>query len=65
MEHKFEFEDEEEELHFVQPHPRIPVQLTTIMSCKYLLPCGKCDKTDEMCSQYMEIKIDGSNTKFG
>lgn len=23
-----------------------------IKECKYLLPCGKCDKTDQMCSQY-------------
>ena len=23
-----------------------------IKECKYLLPCGKCDKTDMMCSQY-------------
>lgn len=23
-----------------------------IKECKYLLPCGKCDKTDLMCSQY-------------
>ena len=24
----------------------------TIKDCKYLLPCGKCDKTDLMCSQW-------------
>ena len=24
----------------------------TIKNCKYLLPCGKCDKTDLLCSQY-------------
>ena len=23
-----------------------------IQSCPYLLPCGICDKNDEMCSQY-------------
>ena len=28
------------------------MELITIKVCKYLLPCGKCDKTDQMCSQY-------------
>lgn len=28
------------------------IKLIPIQQCKYLLPCGKCDKTDEMCSQY-------------
>ena len=23
-----------------------------IKSCPYLLPCGRCDKTDLVCSQY-------------
>lgn len=23
-----------------------------INSCKYLLPCGRCDKSGELCSQY-------------
>ena len=32
-----------------------------VMPCKYLLPCGKCDKTDQMCSQYCEVKILGEN----
>lgn len=26
-----------------------------IKGCKYLLPCGKCDKTDQMCSQWQFI----------
>ena len=34
-----------------------------IIECKYLLPCGKCDKTDEMCSQYMETKLNGNNNR--
>lgn len=25
----------------------------TIKSCSYLLPCGICDKTNQMCSQYL------------
>ena len=29
--------------------------LVQIKTCKYLLPCGKCDKTDLMCSQYHTI----------
>ena len=37
--------------------PQMPIQLTTIMSCEYLLPCGRCDKTDEMCSQYQEVTL--------
>ena len=28
-----------------------------IKSCKYLLPCGKCDKTDELCTQFKIIKL--------
>ena len=28
-----------------------------IKDCKYLLPCGKCDKTDQICSQYMTIEM--------
>lgn len=28
------------------------IKLIGIQDCKYLLPCGKCDKTDLMCSQY-------------
>lgn len=26
----------------------------TIKSCSYLLPCGICDKTDQMYSQYLK-----------
>lgn len=37
--------------------PPMPIQLTTIMSCKYLLPCGRCDKTNEMCTQYQEVTL--------
>ncbi len=29
----------------------------TIKDCKYLLPCGKCDKTDQMCSQWQFYTI--------
>ena len=25
-----------------------------IESCPYLLPCGICDKTNQMCSQYLK-----------
>lgn len=28
------------------------IKLISIKDCKYLLPCGKCDKTDLLCSQY-------------
>jgi hypothetical protein len=28
------------------------MKLIAIKDCKYLLPCGKCDKTDLLCSQY-------------
>ena len=27
---------------------------TSIKSCSYLLPCGICDKTNQMCSQYLK-----------
>lgn len=30
-------------------------QLIENKSCKYLLPCGKCDKSNEKCSQYKII----------
>lgn len=26
-------------------------------SCKYLLPCGICDKTDEICSHFDNVNI--------
>ena len=29
----------------------------TIKGCKYLLPCGKCDKTDLMCSQWQFVPL--------
>ena len=29
----------------------------TIKACKYLLPCGKCDKTDKMCSQWQFMPL--------
>lgn len=29
----------------------------TIKSCSYLLPCGICDKTDQMCSQYLKYEF--------
>lgn len=28
-----------------------------IKVCKYLLPCGKCDKTDQMCSQWQFVSL--------
>lgn len=27
-------------------------RINAIKECKYLLPCGKCDKDDQKCSQY-------------
>lgn len=35
----------------VPPMPSI-AQPQCIQKCKYLLPCGICDKTNEICSQY-------------
>lgn len=38
-----------------QPHvPPMPskVQVQHIQKCKYLLPCGICDKSGKICSQY-------------
>ena len=32
------------------------VNTIPIKDCRYLLPCGRCDKTDEMCSQYQTVK---------
>ena len=29
-----------------------------IEKCKYLLPCGHCDKFDRTCSQYDKIQIE-------
>lgn len=29
--------------------------LTVIKACKYLLPCGHCDKFDRVCTQYGSI----------
>ena len=41
--------------------PPMPVaaQPTYIEKCKYLLPCGICDKSGEICNQYghMTVKI--------
>lgn len=28
-----------------------------IKVCKYLLLCGKCDKTDQMCSQWQFVPL--------
>lgn len=38
-----------------QPHvPPMPIiaQPQFIQKCKYLLPCGICDRSGKMCSQY-------------
>lgn len=29
-----------------------------IKNCKYLLPCGHCDKFDRTCSQYGDIQVE-------
>lgn len=29
-------------------------KITTIEKCKYMLPCGICDRTGEQCSQYTQ-----------
>ena len=31
--------------------PQMPT-LITVKGCKFLLPCGLCEKTDKICSQY-------------
>lgn len=31
--------------------------LTAIKACKYLLPCGHCDKFDNVCTQYGSIDM--------
>ena len=41
----------------IPKQPSIPpmpphIQLQSIQKCKYLLPCGICDKSGKMCSQY-------------
>lgn len=37
-----------------------------VIDCKYYLPCGRCDKTNEMCSQLdgivLPIKPNGATT---
>lgn len=33
------------------------MKMDIIKHCKYLLPCGHCDKFDRTCNQYMEIQI--------
>lgn len=37
----------------------IELEMNLIKSCKYLLPCGICDKNNEMCSQYEFTKGKG------
>ena len=34
--------------------PMMSMTPVMIESCSYLLPCGICDKTDQMCSQYLK-----------
>ena len=38
----------------IPDQPAIPSMptLVTIKSCKYLLPCGLCEKSDKVCNQY-------------
>ena len=33
------------------------IKTIAIKECKYLLPCGKCDKTDELCTQFEIITL--------
>lgn len=49
----------------VPPMPSI-AQVQHTPRCKYLLPCGICDKTNEICSQYEYAgnKV-GDIVKFG
>ena len=51
------FEEWQEPIDFVQKHERLPINLQVVKTCKYLLPCGKCDKTDQMCSQYDWVQM--------
>lgn len=36
----------------VPPMPSIAQPPRYVPKCKYLLPCGICDKTNEICNQY-------------
>ena len=58
---KIEFDEEQEELDFVQYHEKLATVLQTVKpevlhtySCKYYLPCGRCDKTGEICTQFID-----------
>ena len=33
------------------------LNIVSTVSCKYMLPCGICDKTDMVCSHFDKIEI--------
>lgn len=40
---------------------RLATKLEPKKSCKYELPCGRCDLTKNLCSYNYEVKIDGND----
>ena len=46
---------------FEKPMSEMPTILEPRKTCKYELPCGRCDLTKSLCSYNYEVKTDGND----